>query len=255
MNAAGDYDPNPVNDWFGNANASLTPNTWGQANGSEDSWGIMFVNRIYKAADPTKVLWQSSAAEYITGLYYGVDDDNIVPTAGTYDFYGVSGHLDFYLDAAPVDFNQSLGTGGRVVADPTGKTYTTVTDGSPFLTMDFVPGVTLGNADPNDDHITFFANLSSTTSPFTGSGMAYASITGGNYGDLFDSDAYKWASHTADFELGWHVVAPSTTADWLVDTYDPFKGTAVPEPASMLLVGTGFMCLAGWGRKKFRKKD
>jgi hypothetical protein len=41
---------------------------------------------------------------------------------------------------------------------------------------------------------------------------------------------------------------------WIGDTYHGFLLTPVPEPSTMLLLGSGLIGLAGYGRKKFFKK-
>jgi hypothetical protein len=56
----------------------------------------------------------------------------------------------------------------------------------------------------------------------------------------------------------------STTSTKSIDSgidpvaiYDNSKdgGSSVPEPATLILLGSGLLCLAGIGRKKFFKKD
>jgi hypothetical protein len=63
------------------------------------------------------------------------------------------------------------------------------------------------------------------------------------------------------FEFGAHdiLLGSQFTIGWTVscanDIYFETMTNPVPEPASMLLMGSGLIGLAGWGRKKFMKKE
>ena len=79
------------------------------------------------------------------------------------------------------------------------------------------------------------------------------------------SDASDWvrtdssAGYTyGDLQAGTYNLVMYTIGDWPVGTHGDmtiqFEAQTVPEPTTLLLLGSGILGLAGFGRKKFKKK-
>ena len=87
-------------------------------------------------------------------------------------------------------------------------------------------------------------------------------INGGMYYQAFSVDTTGllpgYAIHFDLYNEKLHTLCSGIT-DIDIDKFAPFSHDAqgpthpVPEPGTMLLLGTGLVGLAGWGRKKFRK--
>lgn len=69
---------------------------------------------------------------------------------------------------------------------------------------------------------------------------------GTNYSFIIDISGLNWELS----DLGFHWAAATCANDVIEGSAAP-----VPEPATMLLLGTGLIGLAGCGRKKFKKKN
>jgi len=225
--------------------AAVADNTYGVADGDVDSYGIGTVTSITKV--PTGSLWAPplDGSETLDIHLYGLDDDFVQgsfdtsgnPTGFSVETIGSTttggAFLDVYLGPGPTTF------------DPTNANKTlgiaSVTDGTPFLRLKFVP------VGPNGTvySTSYSANL-------VGHGDGYLEVVTG-WGDpaweaVFDSDAYDSVYTGADFYL-YNDYNTVGATPWLVKAQDPVTGAAIPEPATMVLMGIG---LAGAALRRKR---
>lgn len=228
------------------------PGTYsGMADGDTDSFGIIRIDSIY--ADGNNIpIWTPTGSETITGMFYGIDDNNadiLANFSGTID--SVGGFIDLY--AGPNDLNV-LGAAPTVeyagLGAPTDN-WNITDDGELILRLAFVPGASISDATSQ-----YHQDVDSLAHPVRGGGNGYLMVVGGTLAGQFDSNRYDDVYPGADMDLlltfnELNLTPAEAEAGWLVKSVGRVTGRSTPEPATMAIFGMG---LAGLGvlRRKAR---
>ncbi|MBW1794399.1 MAG: PEP-CTERM sorting domain-containing protein [Deltaproteobacteria bacterium] len=98
-----------------------------------------------------------------------------------------------------------------------------------------------------------------------GKAEGYLDVTGlGLVDNLLDTDCFPFYAPGApanradlkmisDLTVQWDPTGGWNNPLWTTNSQDPVTAGVIPEPATMLLVGSGLLGLAGLSRKRFRK--
>lgn len=216
---------------------TITADTFPNADGAEDTWGIGSVASI-KTIPANNPVFLRSGAQELTFMFYGFDDDRLTSPdifTGDTGILSTLGHIAVYLDTTP-DFDGTLGTGGRI---GTGA-YSGATDG--LLALDLVPVWLTPFGHTLSSNFDFLTN--------SGSGAMYLATTGyGAWDSLYDTNTQLYGS---DFSMTFTVRGNTdpTVGDWVVRGDAGGESNVIPEPTSMLLFGVGMVGLGAIRRKR-----
>lgn len=227
--------------------------------GSEDNWGIAQVTSILDRTTNAAVWGDGDGGEHLTMMVGGLDyssvtmidtDANFIPDLFTVRMTPAStgAFMDMWLDvegSGYTAFDPSVGPSARTGI----HSYPTVTDGTLQARFVAAPGI-LSN--PN----IMTSITQDGTFPPTGKGAGYFDVVPGSgpIADFLNTNSMITALGTADvfveFNFRPHPDQGLTNYSWTLNIEDPAIGAAIPEPATMILLGFGLIGLAGIGRNK-----
>ena len=184
----------------------------------------------------------------LTGIFRNLTTSSIVTGPGGSDITFTGGELALF-NVPNGSFNPSLGPGGSLTAQVCGGLCPT-----PWLTLNFANGIV-----PTNASATLFSHVSSLTGPGTGSGSGYLDVGANGFGiglnnGFFDTNGVNSPLGARDFFLTSDVTicpGPGCIPAWPVKSQDPLiGGPVVPEPATLLLFGSGLIGLGLWRQRR-----
>jgi hypothetical protein len=115
-----------------------------------------------------------------------------------------------------------------------------------LISVDFVTPVLLG-----PDHYFFRPEVLLSDGDFLWLSAPKPIVAPG--GNPFSPDLQTWTRNT-DLKPDWSRIGTDITGQGPFNATFSLSGETIPEPSSIVLVGTGLLVLAAWGRKQMKAK-
>ena len=232
-----------------------------EGDGTEDNWGIAKVTSIWNTVPLSDIqVWSDEPDDNksLRVFFYGLDLAYWDSNTGDYGMTALSSGAYLEIYEWDAEWNDSIINAGN----RSGSTFTGITNGGTLLAkFEFTYGVT------SDQDIVASGTTTTINNPPVGTGQAFLKIVDGLYKDVWNINREELlkSAHFADkdfdptqvdpdadlyIQFNFEPLPSSDTTGFHLSSEDPAIGATIPEPASLMLVGTGLLAIGMLVRRK-----